>query len=133
MKTVKTEIQAYMKRAYEMLEVAQHNLSDGYNHTAVNRAYYAVFNAANALLSTKGITRGKHSGVIAAFRQYFVKTGEIEIGYSRIFGQLLDDRNISDYVIVEEIERAQASLDLSEAKRFVKRVNAYLEERCEDE
>ncbi len=67
MKTVKTEIQAYMKRAYEMLEVAQHNLSDGYNHTAVNRAYYAVFNAANALLSTKGITRGKHSGVICRF------------------------------------------------------------------
>lgn len=81
--------------------------------------------------------KGSHAvsiaALFAAFRQYFVKTGEIEIGYSRIFGQLLDDRNISDYVIVEEIERAQASLDLSEAKRFVKRVNAYLEERCEDE
>ena len=127
MTNVKPEIQAYMKRAYDMLEVAQHNLDDGYNYTAVNRAYYAIFNAANALLSTKGITRSKHSGVIAAFRQYFVKTGELEGGYGHIFGQLLDDRNISDYVILEEIETAQASLDVSDAKRFVERIEAYLQ------
>ncbi|MEA3351820.1 MAG: HEPN domain-containing protein [Chloroflexota bacterium] len=91
------------------------------------RAYYAVFNAANALLSTKEITRSKHSGVIAAFRQYFVKTGEIEGEYSHVFGQLLDDRNVSDYVILEEIEAAQAFLDVSDAKRFVERVEAYLQ------
>jgi len=127
------EIQAYMKRAYEMLEVAQHNLNDGYNHTAVNRAYYAIFNAANALLSTKGLTRSKHSGVIAAFRQHFIKTGEIEAEYGRIFGQLLDDRNISDYVIVEELEAEQASLDLEEAKRFVERVDTYLKAEGENE
>ena len=127
MTNIKPEIQAYMKRASEMLEVAWHNLDDGYNHTAVNRAYYAVFNAANALLATKGITRSKHSGVIAAFRQYFIKTGEIESEYGRIFGQLLDDRNVSDYVILEEIETAQASHDVSEAKRFVTRVDAFLQ------
>jgi uncharacterized protein (UPF0332 family) len=39
--------------------------------TAVNRAYYATFYSANALLSTKGLERSKHSGVIAAFRQHF--------------------------------------------------------------
>ncbi|MBS1249039.1 MAG: hypothetical protein MAG431_00612 [Chloroflexi bacterium] len=127
MTNIKPEIQAYMKRAYDMLEVAQHNLNDSYNYTAVNRAYYAVFNAANALLSTKGITRSKHSGVIAAFRQYFVKNGEIESEYSHIFGQLLDDRNVSDYIILEEIETAQASLDVNGAKRFVERIEAYLQ------
>ena len=127
------ETQAYMKRAYEMLEVAQYNLDDGYNHTAVNRAYYAVFNAANALLATKELTRSKHSGVISAFRQHFIKTGEIEAEYGRIFGQLLDDRNISDYVIVEELESQQATLDLGEAKRFVERVAIYLQAEFENE
>ncbi len=133
MKKTTPEIQAYMKRAYEMLEVAKYNLDEGYNYTAVNRAYYAVFNAANALLSTKGLTRSKHSGVIAAFRQHFIKTGEIETEYGRIFGQLLDDRNISDYVIVEELESAQATFDLDEAKRFVDRVAAYLQEEGKNE
>ena len=127
MTNTKPEIQAYMTRAYDMLEVARHNLDDGYNLTAVNRAYYAIFNAANALLATKEITRSKHSGVIAAFRQYFIKTGEIESEYGHIFGQLLDDRNISDYVILEEIETSQASLDVSEAKRFVERIEDYLQ------
>lgn len=127
MTNIKPEIHAYMKRAYDMLEVAQHNLDDGYHATAVNRAYYAVFNAANALLSTKGITHSKHSGVIAAFRQYFVKTGVIEGEYSHVFGQLLDDRNISDYVILEEIEAAQAALDVRHAQRFVGRIEAYLQ------
>jgi uncharacterized protein (UPF0332 family) len=127
MTNLTSEIQAYMKRAYDMLEVAQHNLDNGYNHTAVNRAYYAVFNAANALLATQGITRSKHSGVIAAFRQYFVKLGKIESEYSHIFGQLLDDRNISDYIILEDIEAAQAAIDVHDAQRFVERVEAYLQ------
>jgi uncharacterized protein (UPF0332 family) len=44
----------------------------------VNRAYYAIFYAANAMLATKGLERSKHSGVIATFRQHFVKTGMVE-------------------------------------------------------
>ena len=59
--------------------------------------------------------------------------GEIEAEYGRIFGQLLDDRNISDYVIVEELETDQASFDLEEAKRFVERVDTYLKAEGENE
>jgi len=40
--------------------------------TAVNRAYYAIFYAANALLCSRRLERSKHSGVLAAFRQHFV-------------------------------------------------------------
>lgn len=40
---------------------------------AVNRFYYAAFHAARALLVTKGLDAGKHSGVIALFQQHFVK------------------------------------------------------------
>jgi len=37
-----------------------------------NRAYYAIFYAANTLLATQEFPRSKHPDVIAAFRQYFV-------------------------------------------------------------
>ena len=86
------EIDLYMRHAREMLAVAAHNMGDGFLGSAVNRAYYAVFYAASALLVTQGLARSKHAGVIAAFRQHFVKPGLIEAEYSRIYERVLDDR-----------------------------------------
>ena len=78
------EVALYIEHARQMLEVAAHNLADGFCGSAINRAYYAIFYVANALLRTKGIVRSKHSGVIAAFRQHFVKPGLIEVEYGDI-------------------------------------------------
>ena len=80
------EVSLYVERAREMLEVAQLNLQSGFYPSAVNRAYYAIFYAANALLATKGLARNKHRGVISAFRQHFVKTGLLETAYSVMAG-----------------------------------------------
>ena len=44
--------------------------------------YYGVFYAASALLFSKGKSYGKHSAVLAAFRQYFIKTGEFDKKWS---------------------------------------------------
>jgi len=63
-----------MKRADRMLRTAYLALDDDDYASAVNRAYYAVFYAANAALTTRGIERSKHSGVLAEFRSQFVKT-----------------------------------------------------------
>lgn len=122
------ETQSYLARAHEMLRVAKFNLDEGFRTTAVNRAYYAIFYAANALLATKGIARSKHSAVIASFRQEFIKSSNIEPEYSRIYGRVMDDRNISDYVIVEEIEFDRAKADLGDAEKFVNRVEKFLRE-----
>jgi len=62
------EVSLSMEHAQEMLEVAAHNIADGFYGSAINRAYYAIFYAANALLATQALARGKHSGVVAAFR-----------------------------------------------------------------
>ena len=120
------EVILYIKEAREMLEVAQLNLDNDFYPSSINRAYYAVFYAANALLATKGMTRGKHSGVISAFRQHFIKTGLIDVEFSRIYGRLLEDRNESDYAIVNTISKNDAELDLNEARRFVAEVEKWL-------
>jgi uncharacterized protein (UPF0332 family) len=72
------EINLHIKQAYRMLDVASHNIQNGFYGSAINRAYYAIFYAASALLRTQQLIRGKHSAVIAGFRQYFVKPGHIE-------------------------------------------------------
>ena len=89
------EVTLYMARAHQALHATEHNLEDGFYITAVNRAYYAVFYATNALLATLGLARSKHSGAIAA-SQHFVKPGIIESEYSSIYGRTMEDRHTGD-------------------------------------
>jgi uncharacterized protein (UPF0332 family) len=120
------EVSLYVEHAQEMLEVAAHNIADGFYGSAINRAYYAIFYAANALLATRALARGKHSGVVAAFREHFVKPGLIEIEYSRIYGRVMDDRHASDYEIQFPTDAEVSKRDLTDAQRFVERVERYL-------
>ena len=125
---LKHESGLYMDHARAMLEASAHNIAGGFYGSGVNRAYYAIFYAANALLLAQEISRSKHSGVIAAFRQYFVKSGHLEREYGEIYGRIMDDRNLSDYDVGVSIEPERARADLADAQRFVERVERYLEE-----
>lgn len=124
--TERQTVKTYLDAAHEALAGGQFNLDGGYYAIAVNRAYYAVFYAANALLATKGLARGKHSGTISAFRQSFIKPGLIEPEYSDIYGSLMDDRHVSDYDMETEIEPERAESDVQSARKFVARIETYL-------
>ena len=124
----KHEVALYIEHAHKMLEVADHNLANGFYGSAINRAYYAIFYAANALLVTQGVARSKHSGVIASFRQYFVKPGLIEAEYGEIYGRVMDDQHLSDYDIEATIEPDRANTDMEDARRLVHRIERYLQE-----
>jgi len=120
------EVALYINHAHQMIEVAGHNLADGFYGSAINRAYYAIFYAANALLATQGLARSKHSGVIAAFRQYFVKPGLVKAEYSDIYGRVMENRHVSDYEIELSIDSSVAADDLRDAQHFVNHVEEYL-------
>lgn len=76
------KVQRYIAHARQALQTSRLVIAHEDYITAVNRAYYAIFYAANALLATEGLERSKHSAVIAAFRERFVKTGRIEREFS---------------------------------------------------
>jgi uncharacterized protein (UPF0332 family) len=119
------EIEQYLQHAHEALKAAEDNIPLGHHSTAINRAYYAIFYAANALLATKGLQRSKHSGVIAAFREHFVKPGLIEPQYSKEYGRIMDARLSSDYEL-SMVGESLATTSLVEARRFVARVEDFL-------
>jgi uncharacterized protein (UPF0332 family) len=77
------EIEANMERAEQAVDAARKLVSDGYYDFAASRAYYAVFYAASALLLHEGLEFRKHSGVIAAIHQLFIKTGRLEKEYGK--------------------------------------------------
>ena len=121
------EVSLYMENAHEMINVATLLRNNDSYPSAINRAYYAIFYAASALLVTQEMSRGKHSGVLSAFRQHFIKSDQIENEYSDIYGRLWDHRQISDYDMVLSIEDEQARADIDDAKKFVRRIEEWLQ------
>jgi len=119
----------YLENAHEMLDVASLNLDNDFYSSACNRAYYAIFYATSALLYAKGMSFGKHSAVLSAFRQYFIKTGEFDVRWSRAYERIMSHRHSSDYDIFSSFDKEQAIVDLEDARTFVEEVEQWLHEK----
>lgn len=81
------------------------------------------------MLLGEGIERRKHSGVISAFRDHFVKTDLVETEYSNIYGEAMVAREDADYAIEIPIGFDMAETVLDQARRFVQRMLAYLTQK----
>ena len=89
-----------IEKAYQTYEAAKVLSDNGFWNSAVNRLYYSIFFAANALLVLKGIESKKHSTLKSQFSQHFVKTGKFDKKYGRLLSELYDWRQKADYEVV---------------------------------
>ncbi len=119
------EIQLYLNRAKEDLRAVEINIQNSLYNVAVSRAYYAMFYAATALLMSKGIERNKHSGIISAFGEHFVRPGLIEVEYAKLIAHAFDSRNDGDYDVAFVATRALAEAEFKDAAKFVNRIEQY--------
>lgn len=117
-----------LERAREDLATARDNIGQGYFRAAVNRAYYAVFHMASAALFSQGIQRSKHSGIESAFSQFLVKPGHIEPEFSRVYQQARRQREEADYAEMVNIDQTTAQQTVTNAERFVSRVEQFLQD-----
>jgi uncharacterized protein (UPF0332 family) len=124
--TNRQAVLVYLDGTRDALRSAQFNLDGGFYGVAVNRAYYAFFYAATALLLTMDITRNKHSGVLAAFRERFVKPGIFSVHDSHAYGEALELRNVSDYEMLGKVDEEQARSVVENADRFIAGCETYL-------
>ncbi len=62
---------------------------------------------ATALLLTLDLTRSKHSGVMSAFREHFVKPGIFSAQDSKAYGDAFQLRNVTDYEMVGKADADQ--------------------------
>ena len=67
-----------LEKARRNLAVAENLAESEYYDAAVNRAYYAAFDAMRAVNALDGFDSSKHSGVIAHFNQFYVKEGKFK-------------------------------------------------------
>lgn len=86
-----------IETAYRTVDAAKLLVENGFWNSAVNRLYYAVFYAVNALLVANEIYPQSHSGMKSQFSQHFIKTGKMDIKYGRLLAQMYDWRQKGDY------------------------------------
>ncbi len=120
-------IQYRLESAREMLRDAQLlKKAGGSPKSIVNRAYYAVFYAALALLVTADAEPSKHSGVLAKFDELFVRQGIFAKEMSRILHHAFDMRQAGDYQKSNVITEEQANDVLHSAEEFVETIESKL-------
>ena len=95
-------------KAVEASDDARFLFSGQRYNAACNRAYYAMFNAARALLLRQGIAPDKakrHATVLRLFSMHFVKDGPFDKEDGRALGEAEQVRGQADYSSSEtEIE-----------------------------
>lgn len=74
----KEYIKYRIEKAYQTYEAAKVLADNGFWNSAVNRLYYSLFFAANALLVLNGIEVKRHATLKSQFSQNFVKTGKFD-------------------------------------------------------
>lgn len=109
-----------LQSAEERLKAARLLLEKQMYSDAVSRAYYAVFQAARAVLATKGLDSRKHSGIIGLFNQQFVKSGVLPKDYGKILKSCRDLREAGDYDDFYLVSREEALNAMENASRFIR-------------
>ncbi|MEO8853237.1 MAG: HEPN domain-containing protein [Ginsengibacter sp.] len=96
-----------IEAAYRTFDAARVLAENGFWNSAVNRLYYSLFYAVNALLVMNEIQTKSHSGSRAQFSNLFVKKHKFDIKYGKLYSQLFDWRQKGDYGnIFDMIQRA---------------------------
>ncbi len=108
-----------MLNAEETLQAAETLLNEGFLRDAMNRAYYGIFYAAEALLNEKDLRFKKHGSVHGSFSQYFVKTGLIDAKYHKLLTKSFGQRMLGDYDEVTKFTAEEVSEIVKQAWEFL--------------
>lgn len=115
-----------IQKAFRSLESARRNAANEDYDFASSRAYYAAFYAMECVLLTKSLSFSKHSAVISAFNQHFIKTGIFPKEFSKMISRLFRERQIGDYDFGISINQEDAQQDIILAEKIVTAICQYL-------
>jgi uncharacterized protein (UPF0332 family) len=110
----------YLRKAHENLRSAENAFNDGAYNACANRAYYASYHAAVAMLLAKGFTpKTGHKVIQAMFSSELINNRKILP--ARLKSYLADlqvKRNIADYEPID-ITKKDANVQLKQAREFI--------------
>jgi len=99
----------WREQARLALDSARAELSAGRHHFAINRAYYAAFYAASAVLLRRDRRYARHATLRGAVHRVLVKGGLLESELGRDYDQLFESRQRVDYIELVTVDPENAA------------------------
>ncbi len=119
-------VDSLFQKAFQALESAQSEYQAKRLDFAVNRAYYACFYAASAVMLRRGKQFVKHAGLRSAIHKDLVKSGLLAAKWGKVFDRAFENRQAADYLILVVFEPDQVKQQIQEAQSFVQEMQALL-------
>ena len=115
-----------LEKAENCLNDAKLLLKNESYMAAANRAYYAIFHSARAILALDGEDRKRHSGVISYFQKHYIKTQIFEKRYSYILQNAFEIRQEADYEDFYVLSKEDVFRQIFNAEEFLKAIAGYI-------
>ena len=115
---MKEEVTVLMARAYDNLADAELLCREKRYNSVTNRAYYAIFDAANAILRLKNLYANTHSGLSHTFNLNFVRTEQLSPDMNRLLSRSFSLRQTADYDFSRDITQQEAEESIEYPKSF---------------
>ncbi|TAE29960.1 MAG: HEPN domain-containing protein [Candidatus Kapaibacterium sp.] len=123
-------VNEFFLKAEENLQGAQLLCDARLYNAATNRAYYAAFQAALAMIQMKGLQANTdHAKVQATFNGEVIRRSKhISVSFKRYLLTMQDARNLADYYPTM-LSRQKAEKQLLMAKEFINVIRMELEQQ----
>lgn len=120
-----------LERANESIRAAELMLENEMHIPAMNRIYYSMFYAVQALLVLKESTFSKHGQVRGFFNKEFIKSGVFPKEFGKLFNTVFEYRQKFDYVDLITPEEELLLDYIYKANIFIKKINEFIEEQLQ--
>jgi len=122
----KTIVVYRLERAEESLQAATLLLKSHLLIPAMNRVYYAMFYAVQALLAYDEVSFSKHGQVKGYFNREYIKTGVFPITFGKHYNTVFEYRQKFDYVDLVIPDETTVQDLLQEAAFFIQQIHDYI-------
>lgn len=129
----KTLISYRLERSSESLEAAKLLLENKMLTSSMNRLYYAMFYAVQALLLLHDVSFSKHAQVKGYFNREFIQKDIFPKEFGRLYNKAFEYRQKFDYVDLAIPEAEMIKEYIESADHFIGRIKAYLQSQNDRE
>lgn len=115
-----------LQKSEEALKAAEIMLDKQMYSFAMNRVYYSLYYAVQALLAQQGVAFAKHGQVKGYFNREFIKAGKLSKDIGRFYNKAFEYRQKFDYVDFVSPDQLMVAEYVEAAKNVVSQIKLYL-------
>lgn len=118
-----------MEKSKEAIKAAEILLKNEMLTFAVNRVYYSMFYAVQALLAADGVSFSKHAQVKGYFNRMLIKTMILPKELGQLYNKAFEYRQKFDYVDFAIPDREMVIEYIEKSKNFYNEIKRHLESK----